>query len=216
MLKLKILNRRRVWSETDSVNFELAIVRETKLSLSNDELCLEKEESPSQSIVNLNMSTSSKTVKLHRDNKYKHLVPLNELCLLKDGSITSVIGVVSEIAESRTITPNNKPSITIRNFQIVDQTKKEVNVAIWGKQAEDFNFKVGTILILTKCKISNYGGGSLSIQWETSVMEVLPEWNHIEIANELRIWWETEKNLISKPSLKRNISSDDVTEKHKK
>jgi hypothetical protein len=38
--------------------------------------------------------------------------------------------------------------------------------------------------------MSNYDGVSLSIQRETNMLEILSEWTHIDIANELREWWQ--------------------------
>ena len=119
--------------------------------------------------------------------------------------MVSTIGVISLVEDFKEIIPKNKSAIKIRNFFITDQTMPSVKVAVWGKQAEEFNFRVGNILILNKIKISHYNGMSLSVQWETAMMKVEDDWDHIDEANELREWWTAKESCLSS-SLKRKCS----------
>ena len=138
------------------------------------------------------------------DFKPKTLLKLSELSFKKDGDIISTIAIVTFIDECKEIKPKNKSPILIRNFNITDETMESVKVAIWGKQAEDFNFSIGSVLILSKIKISQFNGVSLSVQWETAIMKVEDDWNHIDEANDLRKWWANKEGLSS--SLKRKLS----------
>jgi ssDNA-binding replication factor A large subunit len=79
-----------------------------------------------------------------------------------------------------------------------------VKVAVWGKQAEEFKFNLGNVLIISKIKISQFNGVSLSVQWETALMKVEDSWNHIEEANELRIWYSNREGISN--ILKRKLS----------
>ena len=142
------------------------------------------------------------------DEKYKHLIPLIDLNSKQDKDVVSVIGVIDQIEDCKVITPKGKDQISLRNFFILDQSKQSFKVAVWGKQAEEFKFEYGNILLITKAKISNFNGITLSIQWETNMVKVEDDWDHISIANSLREWWRGEikqtDNLSQ--SLKRKLS----------
>lgn len=138
--------------------------------------------------------------------KSKHCLTLNEISTKKDGDMVSTIAVISHVEDFKEITPKNKSPINIRNFYIADQTLPSVKVAVWGKQAEEFNYKVGNVLILNKIKISHFNGLSLSVQWETALMKVEDNWDHIEEANELKEWWKNKESGTLISTLKRKLS----------
>ena len=127
---------------------------------------------------------------LTRSEKYKHLIPLNEVSLKKENSFLNVIGIINKIDNLKTITPRQKEPIKLKNFYLIDQSKMEIRVAVWGKQAEEFQFNIGTILLLSKVKLTRFGGVSLSIQWETNFVEIIKECTNNEVANDLRDWWD--------------------------
>ena len=65
-----------------------------------------------------------------------------------------------------------------------------MNAAFWGKQAEQFDHKVGTCLMINKVQVTNYNGLSLSVLRMTEIMEVKRDYN-IEKATELIDWWQS-------------------------
>ena len=136
--------------------------------------------------------------------KDKILHQLKDISLMKDGEIVSTIAVIVSIDDCKEIIPKNKNPIMLRNFIIADQTLQGVKVAVWGKQAEEFKFNLGNVLIISKIKISHFNGVSLSVQWETALMKVEDNWNHIEEANELRIWYANREGISN--ILKRKLS----------
>ena len=142
------------------------------------------------------------------DEKYKHISPLIDLNSKQDKDVVSVIGIIDQVEDCKVITPKGKEQISLRNFYIIDQSKQSFKVAVWGKQAEEFKFEYGNILLIIKAKISNFNGITLSIQWETNMVRVEDDWDHISIANNLREWWRGEKKLTDNlsQSLKRKLS----------
>jgi hypothetical protein len=139
------------------------------------------------------------------DRKSSKYCSLNELVVKKDNDIVTVIGIITLVEEMREITPKNKNPLNLRNFFITSIEKVTIKVAIWGKQAEEFSFKAGNIIILSEVKVTNFGGVTLNIMWKSGIMKIENDWTHIEEANKLRSWWETE-NLSG--SLKRKLSFD--------
>jgi hypothetical protein len=151
-----------------------------------------------------NESEISKSQEKVVEIKGKILQKLNEISQMKDGEIVSTIAVIVSIEDCKEITPKNKNPILLRNFIIADQTMQSVKVAVWGKQAEEFKFQLGNILIISKIKISQFNGVSLSVQWETALMKVEDDWKHIEEANELRNWYSNREGISN--ILKRKLS----------
>ena len=144
-----------------------------------------------------------KTEKTQERKKINNLLALNELFLKNDGDVITTICAIETIEKIKEITPKNKNPIKIRNFFVADQTLNNVKVAVWGKQAEEFNFKEGDILLLSRVKISHFNGLSLSIQRDTTIRKI--DDHSVEEANEL-VSWLREKEMISS-SLKRKLSN---------
>ena len=115
---------------------------------------------------------------------------LNKIQLKKNGDFITTIGIITFIEEIKEIIPKSKNPIKIRNFYIQDQTTSNIKVAVWGKQAEDFDFKTDDIVIFSNIKISDFNGLTLSVQWSTSMMKVDKNWDHLDEVNKLRLWRE--------------------------
>jgi hypothetical protein len=117
----------------------------------------------------------------------------NELVLKSHGDIITTICLLTNIENLKEIIPKTKKSIKIRNFFVSDDTMSNVKVAIWGTQAEDFNFKCGDMLILSKIKIVHYNGVlTLSIQWGSDIEKLNLECiNKLERAKELKDLWQS-------------------------
>ena len=117
----------------------------------------------------------------------------NELFLKSHGDIVTTICLLTNIENLKEIIPKNKKSIKMRNFFVSDDTMSNVKVAIWGSQAEDFNFRSGDMLILSNIKIVHYNGGlTLSIQWGSVIKNLNLECiNKLERAKELKDLWQS-------------------------
>jgi hypothetical protein len=102
--------------------------------------------------------------------KNVNFIKLNGIYSIKDGGIITTIGIISLIDDIKEITPRNKNPIKIRNFFITDYSMSRVKVALWGKQAEEFCYKLGNILIFYNVKITYlYSEIALSVQKATKI-----------------------------------------------
>jgi hypothetical protein len=102
--------------------------------------------------------------------KQENFTKLNEIFRKKDGEIITTIGIITFIDELKEITPRNKSQIKIRNFYITDYSINKVKVAIWGKQAEEFVYKLDDILIINNIKITHFNCEIvLSVQRVTNI-----------------------------------------------
>ena len=131
----------------------------------------------------------------YQNKKNSNLIPIEKLFFQEEGSSLNIIAIISNVSQTcKNIKPRSSNfEIALRNFKIIDESKKEIPVALWGKQATDFKLKVGTVIMLTNCKLTNFNGVSLSIQRETGLLEILPEFE-IEYAEKLRNWYSLNLN----------------------
>ena len=77
--------------------------------------------------------------------------------------------------------------ITKRDIQLVDRSGKVVNLTLWGSEAEAFDGSSCPVIALKGCKVSDFGGRSLSTQF-SSLMNVDPD---IPEAHQLRGWFDS-------------------------
>jgi hypothetical protein len=186
----------QAWDDTSVTKIELVLNKNTII----DEYTEEKEK--------LFKIFEKPQASSNENKQNKHLLSLREISEKKDGEFASTIAVINLVEDLKEITPKNKNPIKIRNFFITDQTMSSVKVAVWGKQAEEFSFSIGNIIILNKLKISFYNGLTLSVQWETAMMKIEENWDHIEEANLLREWWIARESSNLSSTLKRKLSID--------
>ena len=185
----------QAWEDTGLSAVELVVNKKTNIQ--------EYEEEKEKLFTIFEKKTEKKTEKTQERKKINNLLALNELFLKNDGDVITTICAIETIEKIKEITPKNKNPIKIRNFFVADQTLNNVKVAVWGKQAEEFNFKEGDILLLSRVKISHFNGLSLSIQRDTTIRKI--DDHSVEEANEL-VSWLREKEMISS-SLKRKLSN---------
>ena len=160
-----------------------------------------------------NVNEAEKQIKI---DKYKEngFIILKELHSKKEGTLVNAIGVVSREDEIREVTPKFKSPIKLKNFYICDETCDEIKVSLWGKQAESFTTTRGCIYMLNKAKLTNYNGSiGLSVLLESHITKIEDNWDHIDLANDLRKWWQ-EKSLNEICStLKRSNTLEEVSGK---
>ena len=123
-------------------------------------------------------------------NLYDGLSKIKDLSMKKEGCFVKTMGVCYKVEDLKIITPKNKSTIKIKNFYIYDQSMSEIKVSLWGKQAEEFSLRSGTIYLLLNVKLTNYLGNlALSIFQESSISEIKDDFQSNEAVNSLRKWW---------------------------
>ena len=74
-----------------------------------------------------------------------------------------------------------------RDIQLVDRSGKVVNLTLWGAEAEGFNGSSCPVIAVKGCKVSDFGGRSLSTQF-SSLLSIDPD---IPEAHQLRGWFDS-------------------------
>ncbi|KAL4223084.1 60S acidic ribosomal protein P1 [Mactra antiquata] len=104
-------------------------------------------------------------------------------------SIIDVLGVVKSAADLSTVVgKQSKKEIAKRDVQLVDQSGMVVNLTLWGTDAENFNGSDNPVIACKGCRLSDWGGRSLSVL-SSSQMIVNPDMREAHL---LKGWWQRE------------------------
>ena len=76
-----------------------------------------------------------------------------------------------------------------------------IGVTIWGDNCDRFDFKVGQVIALRECRISDYRGKSLNAS--SSPSDIVINLNHIR-ANQLKKWMSSQGAIAD---IKDNMTS---------
>ena len=137
-----------------------------------------------------------------KHNFFEKFTRLDQLASMKINSFYSVIGVILRIdPDMKGISSKaTGTSLSLLNFVIGDTSGKEVKVAIWGAEAENFGSKPGDVLKIEDAKLTSFGGMTLSVLRTTRIENV----TDLEIASCLRKYWSTHPSRQTTVSNKSN------------
>ncbi|XP_068206149.1 replication protein A 70 kDa DNA-binding subunit isoform X2 [Palaemon carinicauda] len=114
-------------------------------------------------------------------------VPLNQLDQVSKDSVVDIIGVCKEALELSTVTQRTTGrELKKRDLQVIDDTKHEVRVTLWGTNAENFDGSLQPVLAIKGAKVSDFNGVSLSLL-SSSSFQVNPD---IMEAHKLKGWFD--------------------------
>jgi len=109
-----------------------------------------------------------------------------------ENEFVDIIGVVTYISSIAEITSKKtNKTLTKRSLTVSDQSLKAVDLTLWGKQAEQYNeqeLKDNPIIAVKKCRVSNFGGKSLSTGFGSQIF-INPE---LPEAFQLRSWYDSQ------------------------
>lgn len=90
-------------------------------------------------------------------------VPINSLDSKQPQAVIDVIGVVKSMSDVTSITTKQNKELTKREVQLADQSGMVVNLTLWGNDAENFKGEDNPVLACKGCRLSDWGGRSLSL-----------------------------------------------------
>ncbi|KAI5309116.1 Replication factor A protein 1 [Ascosphaera atra] len=106
---------------------------------------------------------------------------------VESGSTVDVVGILRDAGEAQQIVSKNtgKP-YDKRELTLVDNSGFSVRLTVWGETANNFNAPPESVIAFKACKVSDFGGRSLSLLSSGS-MNVDPD---ITEAHRLRGWYD--------------------------
>ncbi|CAF1118573.1 unnamed protein product [Brachionus calyciflorus] len=177
----------KAWPNSLTVDYDIMFTNMTTISECDEIELIFHEDNLSDIKLNGNENSLLKTYT--KNDKFTNL---SKLLTMKAESIVDVLGIITEVGPLKKLA--NKSNLSIRNVKIIDRSNFEINVAFWGKQAENFDKKAGSCLQLNKASLSNFNGISLSVMRFTEFFEQKMEYD-IDIVTELLSWYEDRKKV---------------------
>lgn len=116
-------------------------------------------------------------------------VPIASIESLDKDAVVDIIGVCKFAADVQSFVARttNKECIK-REVKLVDRSNKEVNLTLWGGEAEKFDGSLNPVVAVKGAKVSDFNGKSLSATM-ASTMQVNPD---IKEAHLLKGWYDRE------------------------
>jgi len=116
-----------------------------------------------------------------------NFVQLDQLKAEHKDQIVDVIAVCRSANELSTGNSSRTgKEYTKRDLKIVDKSMIELRLTIWGEQAKTFNADGNKVIAVKSCKVSDFGGVSLSTL-QSSIIRINPD---IPKGHELKGWYE--------------------------
>lgn len=109
-----------------------------------------------------------------------------------------IIAVVKSAGDCATIVSSKtQKELKKRDLVIVDKSLTEVNLTLWGGQAENYSEAANPIIVIKGARVSDYNGVSLNSGFQ-SVIQFNPD---LPQSHELKGWYSTEGASASTNSL---------------
>jgi replication factor A1 len=114
-----------------------------------------------------------------------HFENLSALPDLQKEAVCDVIVIVRDIGDLSEINTKNNKTAQKRELKVVDSSKFEVRLTLWGKLAEQYSTPVDTVIAFKGVRVNDFQGRSLSLLSSGS-MTVSPD---IPEAHALKGWY---------------------------
>lgn len=116
-------------------------------------------------------------------------VPIASIEKYDKDAFIDMIGVCKSAGDVQTfIARTTNKELTKRDITLVDQSKKEVNLTLWGGEAQKFEASGNPIVAIKGAKVSDFNGRSLSCAM-SSTLQINPD---IKEAHVLKGWYDRE------------------------
>lgn len=126
----------------------------------------------------------------------------------KFGGYADIIGVLRSVNDAVTLTKKGTQKELIkRDIDLVDQTKNEIVLTIWGETASNFSAELGDVIVVRGVRVSDYNGLSLTTT-SNSVLEINPD---IDEVHELKGWYTRVRDNIETTKLTNNKGNTTAT-----
>lgn len=138
-------------------------------------------------------------------------VKLNKIQDVAADSIVDIVGVIKEVNQPFQITSRAGKAYDRRDVLIVDDSQFAVSVGLWNRTALNFDIPEGSVVAIKGCKVSDFGGKTLSLT-PSSVITQNPEVNE---AYTIKGWYDAQgrreqfQTMNAEPGAARKTSPAD-------
>ncbi|KAI0216920.1 Replication protein A 70 kDa DNA-binding subunit [Lamellibrachia satsuma] len=116
-----------------------------------------------------------------------NFVPISKLSETEANSTVDVIGVVRSVGDITKVTARqSQKELTKREIFLVDEGQVQVRLTLWSSDAENFDGNGYPVLAIKGCRLSDWGGRSLSSLSQSQIL-LNPD---VTEAHKLRGWYD--------------------------
>ncbi|KAF8786558.1 replication protein A 70 kDa DNA-binding subunit-like [Argiope bruennichi] len=134
-------------------------------------------------------------------------VPIAQIEQVEKDSNIDVIGVCKSCSDLQTfVARTTNKEMTKRDIKLVDRSNREVNLTLWGKEAENFDGSLNPVVAVKGARVSDFNGKSLSVTMSSS-MQINPD---IKEAHVLKGWFEREGYKMDAESISAKGGSSNM------
>jgi hypothetical protein len=178
-------------------------VDQTEINISTNKQCYENLTNIDQTLKNDSKTSNPINPIINKSND--KFILIQDICKHQVNSLVSVIGIINDIEDLDDISTKNVDQLALKRFTIIDNSSKTAKVALWGEEAKNFKFEIGTVLMLLDVKITNFGGRSFSVLRVSGIIDVSDN-DLIPFCVELKEWLRKNSEiLIQRPRKKIKI-----------
>ena len=203
-LSVKKANKKyQAWPQSNTTNYEVNIVDQTEINISTNKQCYENLTNIDQTLKNDSKTSNPINPIINKSND--KFILIQDICKHQVNSLVSVIGIINDIEDLDDISTKKGELLALKRFTIIDNSSKTAKVALWGEEAKNFKFEIGTVLMLLDVKITNFGGRSFSVLRVSGIIDVSDN-DLIPFCVELKEWLRKNSEiLIQRPRKKIKI-----------
>lgn len=121
--------------------------------------------------------------------------PLNEITDIKESFFFNILVIIERIEPIKMLHRKDKPPLELLNIYINDQSDSVTRLSFWGKQALNFKYSIGDILMCFDVDVYFFNFVSLRVNKKSKFMLIEKNFK-MENAEKLREWWLNKKNSI--------------------
>lgn len=143
-------------------------------------------------------SDESNVPKTHFD-----FIKLNTIENHEANSTVDVLGIIQTVNPHFELTSKTGKKFDRRDITIVDDSNYSITVGLWNQLALDFNLPEGSVVAIKGVRISDFGGKSLTMGFNSTLI-ANPE---IPEAYELKGWYDSKGRNSKFTSLRQEIGS---------
>jgi replication factor A1 len=110
-------------------------------------------------------------------------------------ALCDVIGVINSVSQIQTfLTKKDQREAKKRTVELIDRSKRAVELTLWGEMAEDFTANRADIITIKNARVNDFQGfKSLNFASSLSSIEINPD---MDVAHELKTWYKQNADNI--------------------
>eukprot|EP01126_Amoeba_proteus_P035924 TRINITY_DN3636_c0_g2_i7.p1 TRINITY_DN3636_c0_g2~~TRINITY_DN3636_c0_g2_i7.p1 ORF type:complete len:380 (-),score=93.73 TRINITY_DN3636_c0_g2_i7:570-1709(-) len=128
--------------------------------------------------------------------KYSFVKSIADLQNMPVNNLVDVVGVIAEISPTSTFTSKKDGKELIKkSVHIVDNSKRLIELSLWGQSAENFSANVGNTIALKNARLGEYMSTKNLGSIASTQIDINPD---IDAARQLAKWYEKDYQLTAR------------------